>query len=109
MVERKVARKLDSTEIEKWDGPFFYISHLAVLNPKSISTPVRRVFNPTQLFQGVSLNGCLAKGPDAYINNILGVILRWREQQVALVGNIRKMYNSIHIEMLEQHCHQFLW
>ena len=109
MVERKVARKLDSTEIEKWDGPFFYISHLAVLNPKSTSTPVRIVFNSSQLFQGVSLNGCLAKGPDAYINNILGVILRWREQQVALVGDIRKMYNSIHIEMLEQHCHRFLW
>ena len=53
------------------------------------------MFNSSQNFQGVSLNGCLAKGPDAYINSILGVILRWREEQVALVGDIRLIYNSI--------------
>ena len=109
MVDRQVARKLTPEEISAWTGPLFYISHLAVLNPKSQSTPVRIVFNSSQNFQGVSLNGCLAKGPDAYINSILGVILRWREEQVALVGDIRKMYNSIHINPTEQHCHRFLW
>ena len=78
MVTRDVARKLIQSEIDQWSGPCFYISHLAVKYPKSLSTPVRIVFNSSQVFQGKSLNSCLAKGPDAYVNNILGVLLRWR-------------------------------
>lgn len=109
MVQRQVARKLSAAEVEEWDGPAFYISHLAVRNPKSETTPVRIVFNSSQTYQGVSLNSMLAKGPDAYINNILGILLRWREESSAFVGDIRKMFNSIFIEELEQHCHRFLW
>ena len=109
MVQRGVARKLDSNEMQNWDGPKFYISHLAVLNPKSKTTPVRIVFNSSQSYQGKSLNSFLAKGPDAYINNLMGVLLRWRENEQVLVGDIRKMYNSVHINPIEQHCHRFLW
>jgi Mor family transcriptional regulator len=109
MVARGVARKLTQKEVEEWKGPSFYISHLAVQNPKSTSTPVRIVFNSSQLHKGVSLNSHLAKGPDAYLNDILGVLLRWREREHVLIGDIRKMYNSIFIEEVEQHCHRFLW
>ena len=28
---------------------------------------------------------------------------------MALVGDIRKMFHSIHLKPLEQHCHRFLW
>ncbi|CAB4022924.1 Hypothetical predicted protein [Paramuricea clavata] len=90
MVHRKVARPLTSLEIQQWKGPIFYISHLAVLNPKSNSTPVRIAFNSSQVYKGVSLNSCLAKGPDCYMNNLIGILLRWREEAVALVGDIRK-------------------
>ena len=51
----------------------------------------------------------MAKGPDAYLNNLLGLLLRWREECIAIVGDIRKMFNSVHINELEQHCHRFLW
>jgi hypothetical protein len=50
MVHRKVARPLTSL----WKGPIFYISHLAVLNPKSNSSPVRIVFNSSQVYKGVA-------------------------------------------------------
>lgn len=43
------------------------------------------------------------------MNNVLGILLLWREEQVALVGDIRKMFNSIHLRPLQQHCHRFLW
>ena len=33
MVERNVAKKLTKTELDEWQGPNFYISHLAVKNP----------------------------------------------------------------------------
>ena len=109
MVERGVARKLSQKELQEWSGPRFYISHLAVVNTRSHSTPVRVVFNSSQVCQGMSLNSCLAKGPDCYMNNLIGILLRWREEQVALVGDIRKMFHSIHLKPLEQHCHRFLW
>ena len=109
MVDRGAARKLSEDEICTWKGPIFYISHLAVSNPKSKSTPVRIVFNSSQTWQGVSLNGCLAKGPDSYRNSVLAILLRWREEAEALVGDIRKMFHSVHLEQLEQHCHRFLW
>ena len=109
MVERKVARLLTLKEIQHWNGPMFYLSHLAVVNPKSKTTPVRIVFNSSQMYHGVSLNSMLAKGPDAYLNSLLGILLRWRERRVSLIGDIRKMYNSIYIELEEQHCHRFLW
>ena len=57
----------------------------------------------------MSLNSCLAKGPDSYKTNLLGVLLRFWEDFVVLVGDIRKMYNSVHLEILEQHTHRFLW
>ena len=78
MLQRGVARKLSSEELKSWEGPRFYISHLAVSNPKSQSTPVRIVFNSSQNCYGVSLNSTLAKGPDGYMNNLLGLLLRWR-------------------------------
>ena len=87
----------------------FYLSHLAVEQPKSLTTPVRIVFNSSQLFRGVSLNSFLAKGPDSFKNNLLGMLLRFREEQVVLIGDIRKMYNSVHLDILEQHTHRFLW
>ena len=108
MVDQGVARKLSQKEIQEWNGPKFYISHLAVVNTRSHSTPVRIVFNSSQVCQGMSLNSCLAKGPDCYMNNLIGILLRWREEQVALVGDIRKMFHSIHLKPLEQHCHRFL-
>ena len=43
------------------------------------------------------------------MNNLIGILLRWREEQVALVGDIRQMSHSIHLKPLEQHCHRFLW
>ena len=86
-----------------------FTSHLAVEQPKSLTTPVRIVFNSSQLFRGVSLNSFLTKGPDSFKNNLLGMLLRFREEQVVLIGDIRKMYNSVHLDILEQHTHRFLW
>ena len=109
MLDRQVAQKLASDEIDSWHGPRFYISHLAVSNPQSKSTPIRIVFNSSQKCRSVSLNSALAKGPDGYMNNLLGLLLRWREEPIAIVGDIRKMFHSVHLQELEQHCHRFLW
>ncbi|CAB4009754.1 Hypothetical predicted protein [Paramuricea clavata] len=49
-----------------------------------------------------------ANGPDL-MNNLLGILVRFREGPVAFVGDIRKMYHAIKISVLDQHTHRFLW
>lgn len=64
MVSRGAAIELMKEEIEGWNGPIWYISHLVASNPHSSSTPVRIVWNSSQEFKGMSLNNLLHKGPD---------------------------------------------
>ena len=108
MVSRGVARKLTKEEIEDYNGPVHYISHHEVLRPESNSTPVRIVFNSSASYKGHSLNDYWAKGPDL-LNNLLAVLLRFREEEVALMGDVKKMYHSVQISPLDQHTHRFLW
>ena len=107
--ERGVARKLTPEELAAWKGPKYYLGAMALPQPDSLTTPVRLVMNSSQNYRGLSLNSFLAKGPDAYNNSMLTLLLIFRELPVVLIGDIRKMYNSIELEDLEVHVHRFLW
>ena len=47
-------------------------------------------------------------GPN-FLNRLLGVLIWFRENEVALIGDIKKMYHSVGATQLEQHMHQFVW
>ena len=98
MIDRNVCRKLDLTERENHIGPVFFILHHEVLKPDSKSTPFRIVFNTSANFHGYILNEYYAKGPQM-INNLLVILLRFREERFAMVGDIRKMYHSIKLSL----------
>ena len=102
------SRKLTEREINDYKGPVHYIAHHEVVRPDKKSTPVRIVFNSSARYKGHCLNDCWIKGPDL-LNNMLGVILRFREQPVAVSGDISKMYHRIGIPEEDQHVHRFLW
>jgi len=107
MIERGVARKLSRKELQSYVGPVFYLSHHEVLKPDSISTPCRIVFNSSANYRNHILNEYWGKGPDL-LNNLLGVLVRFRENPVALTADIRKMYHAVKIDELDQHTHRFL-
>ena len=108
MVKRGIAKKLTEEEHKNYNGPVYYIGHHEVLKPESNSTPCRIVFNSSAKFQGHVVNEYWAKGPDL-LNNLLGILIRFREEKVAFAGDIKKMYHSIMISELDQHTHRFLW
>ncbi|XP_043208348.1 uncharacterized protein LOC122373955 isoform X1 [Amphibalanus amphitrite] len=108
MVARGVARKLSREEMLHFEGPIHYLCHHEVVKPDSVSTPLRIVFNASASFMGHVLNDYWAKGPD-FINNLFGVLLRFREESIGLVGDISKMYHSIELAERDQHVHRFLW
>lgn len=94
MCEMGFARKLSQEEIKNYQGPVHYISYHAVTRPDSKSTPIRIVFNSSSSFQGHVLNKYWMKGPDL-LNNLFGVILRFREKECALLGDLSKMYHRV--------------
>ena len=78
MLDRNVARIVPQEELDSYKGVINYLPHLAVSNPRSESTPVRICFDASRPQGcGPSLNAILAKGPDRYINNLAGVIIRF--------------------------------
>ena len=105
MSEMAFSRK---QELEEYKGPIHYISHHEVLRPESKSTPVRIVFNSSAIFRGHRLNDYWKEGPDL-LNDLFGVVLRFRENEVAFIGDISKMYHRIRIPEADQHVHKFLW
>lgn len=84
------------------------MNHLTAPNPHFVSTSVRLVWDSSQEFRGVSLNGILLKGPDV-LNPIQVVLLRFREGEHVAIGDVSKMYNSLWLEDQEVHVHRFLW
>ena len=108
MNQLQFARKLTEEETRRHTGPVHYISHHEVLRPESKSTPLRIVFNSSAVFQGHKLNDYWMKGPDL-LNDLFGVVLRFRENEVAFMGDISKMYHRIRIPETDQHVHRFLW
>ena len=108
MVDRGVARKLTREELETYQGSIHYVTHHEVLRPDSKSTPVRIIFNSGAKHMVHTLNEYWAKGPDL-LNSLLGIPVRLRENEVAFVGDIKKMYHSVKTPPVEQHTHRFLW
>ena len=105
MLKRKVAHKLTEEEIQNYKGPI----HHTVLKPSSKTTPVRIVFNSSANFKGHILYDYWAKGPNVFLNTLVGILIRFRENHVGYMGDITKMYNSVRIPEVDQHCHRFWW
>ena len=108
MVEMGFAKRLTKEEDEKYQGPVHYVAHHEIVRPEKRSTPIRIVFNSSASFKGHSLNSYWYKGPDL-LNDLFGVMLRFRENHVAIMGDISKMYHRIMIPERDQHVHRFLW
>ena len=109
MLKRNVARRVGDEELRNYKGTKFFLSHHDVLSPQSKSTPMRVVFNSSARMKGcVSLNDCLAKGP-CLLNQLLGILCRFRQGEFAFIGDIKKMFHSIDIPVEDQMTHLFLW
>ena len=110
MVDRGVARIVPVEELSSYEGNINFLPNLAVVNPKSESTPVRICFDASRpQGGGPSLNAILAKGPDCFLNNLASVIIRFRNGVVGIKGDVSKMYNSVMLERKDAFLQCFLW
>ena len=105
-IENGCARPLTKEESQSDVKPVYYLPHHGVYRPDKPSTPL--VFDPASQYQGASLNSFLCKGP-CLIGNLLGVLLRFREDLIDFAGDIFKMYLQILLPERDTHVHRFLW
>ena len=78
----------------------WYLHHFPVIKPNK-STACRIVWNAAPLYDGVSLNDGLCKRPDL-LNNLFQVLIAWRANNIALAGDIKKMFNQIQISLTDR-------
>ena len=97
-------------EIDNYKGPVNYNNHFEVINENSSSTRLRIVSNSAQknARSGLSLNDCMAKGPDL-LALLEDVLLHFRTVQVAIILDLTKAYQGIHTREKEKHLRRILW
>ena len=66
------------------------------------------VFDAAAKFHGTSLNDELLQGPD-YINNLAGVLMRFRQEEVVLVADIEQMFHKVRVSAEDCDALRFLW
>ncbi|KAL1259106.1 hypothetical protein QQF64_009683 [Cirrhinus molitorella] len=87
---------------EYWYLPFFGVYHPQKHNQ------IRVVFDSSAKFDGVLLNDVLLTGPDIN-NSLLGVLLRFRKESVAITADIQQMF---HCFLVREDCRdvlRFVW
>ena len=66
------------------------------------------VFDCAARFRETSLNDQLLQGPDLTIN-ITGVLLRFRQEPVALVADVEQMFHQFRVKREDCDPLRFLW
>ena len=85
----------------------WYLSIFGVYHPKKPSQ-IRAVFDSSAKFQNISLNDVLLSGP--YMNNmLLGVLLRFRKEQVAVTADIQSMFHCSVVSKEHRNFLRFFW
>lgn len=87
---------------ECWFLPIFGVYH-----PKK-KDQVRVVFDSAVKHNGISLNDVLCSGPDL-TNSLLGVLLRFRQEPVAIVADIEQMFYCFKVNEEHRNYLRFFW
>ena len=107
MVDRGAAVVLSEEEIAAWEGDYYY---LALVGIKGKKKWLRICFDASRKQGGrYSMNDCLYKGPDRFMNNLLSVCLGFRNGRVAAAADLSKFHNQVQLVPADIHMQRFLW
>jgi hypothetical protein len=105
-LKKAYAEKVPDDELNRNDGRLWYIPHHGVYHPKK--NKIRVVFDCSASYRGVSLNDKLLQGPDL-TSSLVGVILRFRQEPVALMADIEGMFHQVRVPKDDRDLLRFLW
>ncbi|KAI3374200.1 hypothetical protein L3Q82_006054 [Scortum barcoo] len=87
---------------ECWYLPIFGVYH-----PQK-PDKIRVVFDSSAQYHSISLNDVLLTGPDLN-NSLLGVLLRFRRETIAVIADIEQMFHSFLVREDNRDFLRFLW
>ena len=99
------ARRVPFNELHVEEKLLWYLPHNPVLNKLG---KTRVVFDCAAKHRGKSPDDQLLTGPDL-TNSIVGVLTRFREEQVALSADIECMFHQVRVPPADQDAFRFLW
>ena len=105
LLDKGFAEVVDD-EDDASDGYRWYLPHHSVVNPNK--PKIRIVFDGSAEYQGTSLNRKVLRGPDL-TNTLVGVLLRFRENNVAIMGDIEAMFHQIKVTSKHRDVLRFVW
>ena len=87
-----------------------YLPHHCVLSPNRQTTKLRIVYDASAKVKNEdsSLNDCLYRGP-VMLNNLCGMLLRFRLKPVGLTSDIEKAFLQIGLQKEDRDVTRFLW
>ena len=107
IIDKEYAEEVPATELKRNDGKVWYIPHHGVYHPRK-PNKIRVVFDCAAKHNGVSLNSKLLQGPDL-MNSLFGVLLRFREEDIALMADIESMFYQVAVPKEDRDFLRFLW
>ena len=107
LFDKGYAEKVEAEYVNKVGDKVWYLPHHNVFNPKK-PDKVRIVFDCKASHHGVSLNSQVLQGPDL-VNSLVGVLLRFREQPVAVMADVEAMYHQVRVPVEDRDVLRFLW
>ncbi|XP_030613054.1 uncharacterized protein LOC115799898 [Archocentrus centrarchus] len=91
----------------KQEEECWYLPTFGVYHPRK-PNQIRVVFDSSAQYSGVSLNNVLLTGPDLN-NTLLGVLLRFRTESVAIMADIKQMFHCFVVREDHRNFLRFLW
>lgn len=103
LIKAGYVKKLQPEEVTNSEEAWYIPHHLVCHNNKP-----RLVFNCSFKYQGLSLNDQLLHGP-ALGPSLVGVLLRFRQHQVAVSADIRGMFHQVRLLPEDRSLLRFIW
>ena len=107
-IERKgIVEEVDEG-IQETTDRIHYLPHHGVVRQDKESSKVRIVYDASARSRGPSLNDCLYTGPKSG-QSIFDILIRFRLQQVAIVGDIEKAFLMVSVSPHDRDSLRFFW
>ena len=95
LLDKGYATKVPAKSMETHDKTLWYLPHHPVINPNK-PEKLQVVFDCAATYHGTSLNDQLLQGLDL-MNGLIGVLIRFRQDLVALMADIESMFHEVHV------------
>ena len=107
LLENNHAERVPQEELNLDNGQVWYIPHHGIYHPKK-PEKIRVVFDCSAEYKEECLNWHLLQGPDL-INNLVGVLCRFRKERTAVMCDIEGMFHQVHVNINHRNLLRFLW